>query len=109
MREQESSMTRFPLPSAAEPFAGTTLTDWLPADNVYAALRASTAVHSERIALSFLTSGEREASVRRLDYATLLDGVTRAANLFRSLGVGRQDVVAYLLPSLVETHCQRPP
>lgn len=97
-------MTRFPLPSAAEPFAGTTLTDWLPADNVYAALRASTAAHSERIALSFLTSGERDAPVRRLDYATLLDGVTRAANLFRSLGVGRQDVVAYLLPSLVETH-----
>jgi fatty-acyl-CoA synthase len=97
-------MTRFPRPNAAEPFAGTTLADWLPADNVHAALRDSAAVHAERSAISFVASGEPGAPVRRLDYAALLVGVTRAANLFRSLGVGRQDVVAYLLPSLVETH-----
>jgi fatty-acyl-CoA synthase len=97
-------MTRFPLPDAAEPFAGTTLADWLPADNVHRALGDSAAVHAERSAISFVASGEPGAAVRRLDYAALLVGVTRAANLFRSLGVGRHEVVAYLLPSLVETH-----
>jgi fatty-acyl-CoA synthase len=37
-------------------------------------------------------------------YAELLAQVTQAANLFHSLGIGKDDVVAYLLPNLPETH-----
>ncbi|SLN21493.1 acyl-CoA synthetase [Ruegeria meonggei] len=38
-----------------------------------------------------------------LTWSQLLDKVTQAANLFRSLGVGEKDVVAYVLPNSNET------
>ncbi|AVO39371.1 acyl-CoA synthetase [Pukyongiella litopenaei] len=38
-----------------------------------------------------------------LKWATLKDKVSQAANLFRSLGVGEKDVVAYVLPNCNET------
>jgi len=38
-----------------------------------------------------------------LNWSALKDQVTQAANLFRSLGVGERDVVAYVLPNCNET------
>ncbi len=56
-----------------------------------------------RPAVSFqLLSGPGDPAVT-LTWAELREEVTRAANLFRSLGVGEGDVVAYLLPNAVET------
>lgn len=49
-----------------------------------------------------LTSGPTDPA-ETLTWAQLHDQVTQAANLFRSLGVGENDVVAYLLPNATET------
>ncbi|WP_298919977.1 acyl-CoA synthetase [uncultured Roseobacter sp.] len=38
-----------------------------------------------------------------LTWSALKDQVTQAANLFRSLGIGKDDVVAYILPNANET------
>ncbi|MEO1563713.1 MAG: acyl-CoA synthetase [Pseudomonadota bacterium] len=54
-------------------------------------------------AVSFqLKSGPKDKAVT-LSWSDLTAQVTRAANLFRSLGVGEKDVVAYLLPTSHET------
>ncbi|WP_298212623.1 AMP-binding protein [Acidovorax sp.] len=98
-------MIRFPNPGldAREAFKGTALDDWLPASHVYEALQMSARQHGEREALTFVSGGEPDAPWRHISYPALLDGVTRCANALAALGVGRGDVVAYLLPSLPET------
>jgi fatty-acyl-CoA synthase len=59
--------------------------------------------HGPRPAVSFqLTSGPRDKALT-LTWAGLLDQVTRAANLLRSLGVGPDCAVAYVLPNCLET------
>ena len=74
-----------------------------PAETVYGLLRHTAARHGARPALSFqLRSGPRERA-ETLDWNTLLDRVTRTANLFRRLGIGPEDRVAYLLPNCNET------
>ncbi|MEM0978333.1 MAG: acyl-CoA synthetase [Pseudomonadota bacterium] len=57
----------------------------------------------DRAAVSFqLKSGPKDKAVT-LSWLELTRRVTQAANLFRSLGVGPTDVVAYLLPTSHET------
>lgn len=54
-------------------------------------------------AISFqLLSGPTDKA-ETLTWSTLLGKVNQAANLFRSLGVGEKDVVAYVLPNCNET------
>ncbi|MCA8869705.1 MAG: acyl-CoA synthetase [Rhodobacteraceae bacterium] len=54
-------------------------------------------------ALSFqITSGPKDKA-ETLTWAQLLGKVTQAANMFRRLGVGENDVVAYLMPNANET------
>ncbi len=54
-------------------------------------------------AVSFqLTSGPTDKA-ETLTWSELLGKVNQAANLFRSLGVGEKDVVAYVLPNCNET------
>ena len=56
-----------------------------------------------RKALSFqLTSGPGDRA-ETLTWTDLHGRTTQAANLFRRLGVGEKDVVAYILPNAVET------
>ena len=64
--------------------------------------RAKTA-HGARPAVSYqLLSGPDTKKVT-LTWAELHAKVTQAANLFRSLGVGEKDVVAFILPNTMET------
>ncbi|MFN3275812.1 MAG: acyl-CoA synthetase [Paracoccus sp. (in: a-proteobacteria)] len=57
----------------------------------------------DRPAISFqLLSGPRDPATT-LTWADLRARVTETANLFRSLGVGPDDTVAYLLPNSIET------
>ena len=55
-------------------------------------------------ALSFLPQGGVDDRVWAVSYSELFANITRAANLFYSLGVGPSDVVSYLLPNLPQTH-----
>lgn len=64
--------------------------------------RARTA-HGPRPAISYQLLSAPDAPNVTLSWDMLHARVTQAANLFRSLGVGPKDVVAYILPNTVET------
>ena len=62
------------------------------------------AIDPDAPALSFFLKAEslREAEV--WTYRELLGRITQTANAFHALGVGKDDVVSFLLPNLPETH-----
>ena len=73
------------------------------ARSVYDIFAKSASRHPDRTALTMLMTGADDETPRGVMYRQMLDGVTRAANFFASLG-GPGAGVAYILPSLVETH-----
>ena len=57
----------------------------------------------DRPALSFQLFAQPGAAAQTLTWAALRARVAQAANLFRSLGVGPEDTVAFVLPNALET------
>ncbi|MEM8988087.1 MAG: acyl-CoA synthetase [Pseudomonadota bacterium] len=55
-------------------------------------------------AITFLIDGYYTDEIEIVSYKQFLSKIIRAANCFHNLGVGRDDVVAYLLPNLPHTH-----
>jgi fatty-acyl-CoA synthase len=98
-------MIRFPevIEPGRNPFSGTVLQDWIDAANVFDALSERADMQPDVTALTFVQTGDPGEEVRRVSYRELLASIAQAANLFRSLGVTRNDGVAYMLPALVET------
>ncbi len=80
-----------------------TLEKRLPERSIYDVFTASATRHAEHTAVTMLMSGAPDEQPRRVSYRELLGLVRRAANEFVSLG-GPHPGVAYMLPSLVETH-----
>ena len=79
------------------------ISDRWAAKTVYQRLCQTRDIHGERPAVSFqLKSGNKDKNIT-LSYNELTDRITQTANLFRSLGIGPNDVVAYLLPTSHET------
>jgi fatty-acyl-CoA synthase len=72
-------------------------------ESSYDLLRRSAEIHGDRVAIAYFESVEMHKQTRTLSYRDLFQGVTRAANMFRNLGIGTGDVVALLLPNLPET------
>ncbi|GGA09256.1 acyl-CoA synthetase [Neptunicoccus cionae] len=73
------------------------------ARTVYERLEQTCEANGNRAAVSFqLLSGPTDPNIT-LTWNETKQKVTQAANLFRSLGVGPNDVVAYLLPTTHET------
>ena len=73
------------------------------APTMYEFLTRARNAHGARPAISYqITSGPKDKALT-LTWNDLHGQVTRAANLFRSLGVGPSDVVAYILPNSLET------
>ena len=73
------------------------------AQSIYDFLSRTRAAHGTRPAISYqLLSGPKDPA-QTLTWNDLHARVTQAANLFRSLGVGETDVVAYVLPNCLET------
>ena len=71
--------------------------------SVYGMLSRTAKEHGDRNAISYqLLSGPADRA-ETLTWSELHRKSTQAANLFRSLGVGEKDVVAYLLPNATET------
>ncbi len=70
---------------------------------IHAFLARTAAAHGERPAITFQLLADPGSKAETLTWAALLGQVTQAANLFRSLGVGREDCVAYVLPNSTET------
>lgn len=72
--------------------------------STYLALRDTAERSPAAPALSFFFDAERYHQVCSWTYAELLDAITRAANAFHALGVAADDVLAFVLPNLPETH-----
>ncbi|MDO5633052.1 MAG: acyl-CoA synthetase [Paracoccus sp. (in: a-proteobacteria)] len=75
----------------------------LPA-STYEMLRHGAAITPDGPALSFFLSADDFKRPFTLTHRQLLAQITRTANALRRLGIGRGDVVAYILPNLPETH-----
>lgn len=75
-----------------------------PHRSPYALIRATAGRFPEREAFTFLPDASLDTPPRRITYRALLADIHRAANLFRSLGVGPDDAVALLAPNLPEAH-----
>jgi fatty-acyl-CoA synthase len=86
---------------------GFELTPWqvqLPAQNTYDLLRHACERHPDQIALRFILSGEPGAAEFAVDYRTLKERVTQAANAFHRAGIVPGKAVTLLLPNLPQTH-----
>ena len=79
--------------------------DWDARDlpkTTYGLLTRTAQTHGGRDALSFQLLSDPMSKKETLSWTTLRDKTTQTANLFRSLGVGETDVVAFLLPNCNE-------
>ncbi|MDB4053189.1 acyl-CoA synthetase [Octadecabacter sp.] len=71
--------------------------------SVWAQLSQTAATHGARNAVTFqMFSGDNDPA-ETLTWSQLQGKVAQTANLFRELGVGSDDVVAFLLPNSMET------
>ena len=73
------------------------------ARTIYEFISGTKAAHGARPAVSYQLMSGPDTKRDTLSWADLHAQVTQAANLFRSLGVGEKDVVAYVLPNALET------
>jgi fatty-acyl-CoA synthase len=72
--------------------------------STYALFERSAQAYGNSPALTFFADGAVPQYAHTFSYRGLFAEITRTANLFETLGVGAQDVVAYILPNLPETH-----
>jgi len=78
-----------------------------PADlpeSTYEMIQRGVAINQEAPALSFFLTAEDPCNVEVWSYGELLRRITQTANFFQTLGVGKDDVVSFILPNLPETH-----
>jgi fatty-acyl-CoA synthase len=75
----------------------------LPGQSVYDVFVSAAEHYGKCTALTMVMNGAPDEQPRRVSYADLLCLVRRAGNLFAALG-GDRPGVAYMLPSLIETH-----
>ncbi|MEM8622223.1 MAG: acyl-CoA synthetase [Pseudomonadota bacterium] len=75
---------------------------WQPG-SVHSLLAATAERHPDRPALSFQLKGGPKDPAETLNFRELLTEVNRAANVFRHLGIGERDTVAYVMPNANET------
>ena len=92
--------------SAADAIAFENEMPWSERDvsaTVYSRIARTAKAWPDRPAVSFqILSGPKDKA-ETLNWQALHDGTCQAANLYRSLGIGPTDVVAYLLPNCNET------
>jgi fatty-acyl-CoA synthase/long-chain acyl-CoA synthetase len=72
--------------------------------STYALIERAARAFAQEPAMSFFLRTEDHAAPATWSYSALLSDITRAANLFRRLGVQRNDVVALVMPNLPEMH-----
>ncbi|HEY6918172.1 MAG TPA: acyl-CoA synthetase, partial [Tabrizicola sp.] len=73
------------------------------ARSMYDFLTQAKTAHGARPAISYQLLSGPETKKVTLTWSELHARVTQAANLFRSLGVGEKDVVAFIMPNAMET------
>lgn len=73
-------------------------------DSTYEMIGAAARAHPDAPALSFFARIEDHARPQVWNYATLFSRITATANFLHELGVGSEDVAAFVLPNLPQTH-----
>ena len=73
------------------------------AKSIYDFLTRARDAHGDKPAISFQLQSGPTDSAETMTWTTYHAKVTQAANLFRSLGVGPGDVVAFVMPNCTET------
>lgn len=77
--------------------------DVVPVRSTFALLERSARLYPDRPAITFLPTGSAEDAPEVLTFSALFERVTRAAMVFRDLGIGPQDAVGILAPTLPDT------
>lgn len=80
------------------------LDDLVQFQSTYEVIKASAERLPDNIALTFFMTGDSYKQAFDFTYQDLLKSITKAANLFNDLQLKDDDVVAFLLPNLPETH-----
>jgi fatty-acyl-CoA synthase len=80
------------------------LDERLPFTNTYEMIKHGAALAPQSPAISFLQSGDHYRESVHVRYSDLVGQITRTANLFHDLGIGRDKVISYLLPNLPNAH-----
>jgi fatty-acyl-CoA synthase len=78
--------------------------DGLLPNSTYEMIGAAARAHPDAPALSFFLRVEDHARPEVWSYETLFARITATANFLHELGVGSDDVVAFALPNLPQTH-----
>ena len=73
------------------------------AKTLYGMLRTTTEKFPDFKAISYQIFSDPKSKAETLTWSQLKDRTTQCANMFRSLGIGPKDVVAYVLPNATET------
>lgn len=73
------------------------------ARSIYEQLSHTQKRYGARPAISYQLLSEPTAAKNTLSWSELHAQVTQAANLFRKLGIGEKDVVAFVMPNCLET------
>ena len=76
----------------------------LSVGSTYELIREAATNHPDRTAIEVLAEGEQLDRPGHLSYGRLLRAIHQTANLLADLGVESGDVIALLLPNLLETH-----
>ena len=79
---------------------------WEDLDNpttLYEFLTQTRSKYRDSPAVTFQLLSDPKSKAETMSWNELTQGVTQAANLFNSLGIGKTDVVAFLLPNSLET------
>src|SRR6266852_7460739 len=76
----------------------------LTVHSTYELIREAAAKDPERTAIKVLTEGDQSDRPGHLSYGSLLNTIHQTANLLADLGIESGDVIALLLPQLLETH-----
>ncbi|MGM0453321.1 MAG: acyl-CoA synthetase [Thermodesulfobacteriota bacterium] len=61
-------------------------------------------INPEATAISFLQNGDTYDSPIQITFKDLIGKIRQTANMFSDLGIGKNDVVTYVLPNLPQTH-----
>ncbi len=75
----------------------------LAAHSTYEAIRLGASIDPAAPALEFLPNADPDEPSVVISYQDFFANVTRTANLFHELGVGKDDVVSFLLPLLPQS------
>ncbi len=80
------------------------LSDRVKERSTYELIERGAKIHPDGVAMTFLQDGNHIDTPERITYRQFMGKIRQTANLFADLGVGKKDVVTYLLPSLPQTH-----